>query len=298
MITAITVAELVVSGILSAALYGGLAIGFNVVFGVTKIINFAQGEFLMLGMYAGYFCYVFTGLSPIVAAIPFSLVFFVFGYAIYALILRRVRESNITQPTIAENAELVITLGVSIFLVNVVTFIASPINRAIADPSRLWVISAGGVYVSVWQMVALVYAALVVVALELFFHRTRTGLAMLATAQEPELAYAAGVSVSRTYAFSVAISTAITALSGFMVLEFTSVYPSVGQDFLILSFVIIILGGLGSFVGAFTACVLLGLVQSFAIFFTGAWSYVIVFLVFLLILAFKPTGIFGRMGRV
>lgn len=288
------VAELLVDGVIAGAIYATLAIGLNIVFGVTKVLNFAQGEFMMLGMYATFFLITLTNIPFFLAIIPVFALFFAGGTVIDRFLIRSVRAQG-------EISQIVVMVALSTFLVNVAAYAFSPNFQAVPGASVAFAsISVGFsvIKVTLSQLLLLAYVIVALLGSEYLVMRTKLGLAMRAVSQDKELASAFGVNDERVYMFAFSFSMALTAVGGLMIIPFSPVYPSVGSTFFLIALVVIILGGLGSALGAFIGAMILGIVESFGTFYLGGLSYLTVYAVFVAVLVLRPEGLLGRRTRV
>ncbi|MCL5069229.1 MAG: branched-chain amino acid ABC transporter permease [Thaumarchaeota archaeon] len=283
--------QLVVNGIISGGIYAILAVGLNVIFGVMEVVNFAQGEFMMLGMYAGYFFFTLLGLQPLLAAIPVFFIFFIIGVLIDKGLMARIRDEG-------QNSQVLLTIGLSILLINAANFFWTANNKSIDVAYSGQSIDLFRTHFNIAGLIALGFSLLSLGTLAIFFRRTRFGTAIRAVSQDRDLAAVSGISKRRAYTFTFGLSIALTAVAGLMLLPLSSVYPTIGQDYILFGFVVIVLGGLGSFWGAMWGSLLIGLIQSFSTYYVGGWSYVIVFSLFVLILLFKPQGLMGKRVRI
>jgi branched-chain amino acid transport system permease protein len=283
--------QLLLNGIVSAGIYAVVAVGLNIILGVMGVINFAQGEFMMLGMYAGYFLYTLFGISPIVAIVPVFLIFLVLGFGIDLGIMDRAWKYGIT-------SQIIITIGISTILINLSAFVWTANLRSISVGYALQPINIFGLFLSVAQLVVVIFAIVGLVGLGIFFQRTKIGMAIRAVSQDRDIAAVVGISRKRVYMYSFGLSMGLTAAAGLTLLPLTNIYPTVGQAYLLVAFVVLVLGGMGSYTGAIVGSVIIGEVQSFATFYYGDWSYVFVYLIFIAILLIRPVGLLGTRMRI
>jgi branched-chain amino acid transport system permease protein len=279
-----------VSGVLIGGVYALVALGLTLIFGVLRIINFAHGALMMLGMYATFFLHVRAGLDPYLSILVVGPIFFLVGVALE----RGVIEPNLRAP---ESNQLLLTLGVALFLENLalVLFGADPRSVRLAYVGRG--ILLGDAVVNVPRLVAFAGSVALAFGLWLFLTHTDTGKAIRAAAEEPEGAQLVGIDIRRLYAVAFGLGTAVVAVAGSLVTPFLYVAPDVGDVFNILAFVIVVLGGMGSFIGALLGGFLVGLAESIgAAVLPGSLKQLPIFALFVLVLLFRPNGLFGR-GR-
>jgi branched-chain amino acid transport system permease protein len=281
--------QAVINGLLTGALYALVGMGLALIFGVMRIVNFAHGALLMLGMYVTHVLFTRTGISPYVLFIVTGMVLFAFGYGVYFVLLRCIHGQS-------DFMQILLTLGIGLMCSGAVLLIFGAdyhqINIPLQDRNlRLgphisvnapWVVSFG---------IALVLA----LALYLFVTRTMTGRAARAIAQNRYAAPLMGINVFRVQAISFALGSAAAGIAGALLLPVFYLYPSVGDQFTLKAFVMVVLGGMGSIVGAAFAGLVLGVVENLTSLYWGnEWALAVDFVIFLLVLSLKPSGIFGK----
>ncbi len=280
------VGQAIVSGLLLGGVYALISVGLTLIFGVLGIVNFAQGAMLTLAMYIVYALST-AGLPVYVATILAVPVMFLFGMIVQATLL--------TKLTIGGSHEgpLLVTLGLSLLIINVLLMVFGGRPKAVAAPVD-GSLSILGTVASWPRVLAFLGAAVVAVALKAVLDRTKLGLSIRAVASNSEGAKLVGVDIGRVYALTFGIGAACVAVAGGLMTPFTSLTPSVGEQFTILAFVIVVLGGLGSIVGAMVGGLVIGLVQTVgALYLPGTGSLILVFAVFVMVLFLKPEGLYG-----
>lgn len=281
------ITQSIVTGLLLGGVYALVSVGLTLIFGVLGIVNFAQGSMLTLAMFLVYVMSHSLGLPVYVATIVAIPIMFAFGWVVQFLLLNRLTISG------NENGPLLITLGMSLLIVNLLLMVFG--GRPLSVPSTV----AGsftifGALVSYERLIAFGGALLVAVLLTLALRLTSFGLAIRAVASNSQGAALVGVNVGRVYALTFGIGSACVAVAGGLIAPFISLTPSVGEQFTILAFVIVVLGGLGSVAGATVGGLVIGLVQTVgALYLPGTGSLILVFAVFVLVLFFRPQGMFG-----
>lgn len=282
----------IAGGLALGAIYALVASGLNLIFGVTKIINFAQGALLTVAMYAVYLLHSATGINPYLTLPVIVPVMAGVGYLIYiGLIDRVLGKERISQ--------LLITFGLAMALEHVCMAIWGPDHRSVNAGFGDRVIVLFGVRLTMASIIAMAGSALTVGLLFLFLHRTRTGTAVRAVAQQPESAEFAGIDVRRTYALAFAVGTALAGVAAVLISPIYSIQPEAGDTFGVMAFIVVILGGLGSVFGAAAAGMIIGLAQSlFATLVSVQLSTAFVFLTFIVVMITRPHGLFGRTARV
>lgn len=280
--------QVVLDGIMTGALYALIGMGMALIFGVMRIVNFAHGAFLMLGMYATYILFSRAGMSPYIGFIIAGLILFVFGYLIYVGLLSRVPGSN-------EFMVILLTFGIELIIVDGALLLFGADYHQINFPLKEHNVHIGPhISINAPMLVSFAIALLLAIALYWVVMRTMFGRAARAIAQNPYSAPLMGINVTRVQAIAFGIGAAAAAIAGGLLLPALYVYPEVGGQYNLKSFVMVVLGGMGSITGGAAAGFLLGIVESLTSYYWGnQWALAIDFVIFLLVLSFKPSGLFG-----
>ncbi|SAK91692.1 inner-membrane translocator [Caballeronia hypogeia] len=282
--------QLLVNGLLLGGAYAIISIGLTLIFGVVRVVNFAHGELLMVGMYAVWLLAAKLGWHPYLSAVPVALLLFALGVLIQRFII---------QPLLSADAHIQIfaTVGVSTALVNLALMIFGADVHPVDVSFGTEPLQFGGINVVSGQLITFVAALAVAGGLHLFLQRTYTGRAFRAVAQHRYAASLMGVNVKTTYVLAFGLGAALVGLaSGLLVAQYP-VFPTVGQYFVLTAFVIVVLGGLGSLPGALVGSIVIGLIDSLAGYYISPdMKEVVYFAIFLVILVVRPTGLFG-LGR-
>ena len=280
--------QTLINGLLLGGIYTTIALGLSLVFGVTHVINVAQGEFVMLGAYSAYVLSLFFGVDPLIAIIVIFPVFFVGGYVLQKALINRVIEAP---PLIS----LVMLFSIAIIARNTVLYIWGPDFRSVSTNIPESNIVVYDIYIPMVRLIMFVLAIVSVVCLFLFLQRTKTGLAIRAIAQNKDAAKALGIDINKTYAITFAIGTGLTAIGGVLIATIVSIYPTMGIVYTLFAFFIVVLGGMGDLPGTLIGAFLLGIMQAFVTAYIGIrYTYLVVFMVLYVILVFRPQGILGR----
>lgn len=284
-------AQNLVYGILMGALYGLAAVGLSLVFGVTKFLNVAHGELLMLGGYAGFWLFTLMGVDPFVS-LPLAVVFLVIiGAILYKLTFSRM--VKLDEGAKIQNT-LLVGFGLGLILQNLALRFFTADTRSITTTysGAVWTIL--GVRFPVVRVASMVIALVVVVALQFFLRRTYTGKALRATVENWEAATLMGIDIQRVYLLSFVIGAALAGVAGCLVSVGYSIEPAMGMSWTLKSLVVMVLGGLGSFIGTFIGGIVLGLTESATGYFLSfTYREVVGLVLFLLVLIFRPQGLFG-----
>ena len=289
----IYILEDAINGILMGSIYGLTALGLTVIFGVLKVINFAHGSLLMVGMYVAYWSIQLTGLHPYIALIVVVPVMYLFGYYLQDIVIKPIfkAEKNVREPITV----IIVTTGIWYILDNLTLLIFGPQYRSIENnPLRGGMLEVGDMLISVPKLWGFVAAILTALLIYIFFQKTRIGRAIRATSLDREAASLMGINQYKVYNIAFGIGTAAAGVAAVTLVPFYNVFPTVGVLFDIKGFIIVVLGGLGSIGGAILGGIIIGLIESVAPqFMTATWTEAIVYGLFLVVLFVKPSGLFG-----
>lgn len=292
------------TGVMVGGTYALMCVGLGLIFGVMRVINFAQGDFMMLGMYAAFYAFTYLGVSavfgayvgPIVAAFLAGPIVFVIAWYLHWLLLSRV-SGTAAQGAEAEGhyAQLILTLGIALVLQNGGLIIFGSWPQSVRTPlsNEAWFIDP--VFFNKSRVVAFVVAIGIAMVLYLFMNRSGYGKALRAAADNPDAAIYMGIDVDRAHRMAFAIGIGLTAVAGGLVAMYYPFQPYVGLEFVIIMYTGVVLGGLGSIMGAFWGGMTVGLVQQLStLILPIQLQNTAIFVVFLLIVMFRPQGLFGR----
>jgi len=286
-VTSGLVLQAVISGILLDGVYGLVASGLTLIFGVLRIINFAHGAVMMLAMYASYWLFVLYGVDPYASVLITAPLFFAIGAGIEKALIEPNRAA-------AEHNQLLLTLGLALFIENLALVLWQGDFRTLRVPYASASFVIGEALVELPRLIAAAGAVLMAVALFAFLRLTDLGKAIRALAEEPEGAMLVGIDVARIRATAFGIGAACAAVAGALITPFFYVAPDVGESFNIMAFVVVVLGGMGNFVGALLGGLIVGLAESLgAALLPGSLKQLVVFVIFVLVLLFRPQGLFG-----
>jgi branched-chain amino acid transport system permease protein len=279
--------QTIVNGLLTGSIYSLVAIGLTLIYGVMIILNFAHGEFLMLGMYVAFWMFTLFGMDPYLAIPIAALLIFGLGALIQSGLVQRVLDAHPLN-------QIILLLGVSTLVIGLVQFFWTAEPRVVRVPYETEVFVLGDVRFSIPRTIAFFAAMFISLMLYLFLQHTRTGSAIRAVSQSRVGALLMGINVKNTYMLTFGIGAAVTAIGGVLLTPNYRMIPTVGQGFAVTAFVVVVLGTMGNFIGAFVGGLIIGLVEAFAGFFIGGDLKIVAsMLVFILILLFKPSGLFG-----
>jgi len=274
-----------ISGLLLGGVYALLAGGLNLIFGVMRVINLAHGELLMLGAYTTFWLFARTGMNPVLSLLLSIPLLFLLGALVQRLLVGRV----VRRPLLIS---LLMTFGLSLFLTGLAQQLWTNDYRSV--PYLSGSIGVAGLAVSRPRLVAFAVALVLSAATYAFLRWGRWGRALRATAQNPDAALACGVNVDRARLLAFALGAALAGAAGTLAAFMYTVFPEMGHTFMLKAFAVIVLGGMGSFAGAFLAALLLGLVEAYAaIWTTTQIAEAIIYLLLVLALLLRPNGLFG-----
>ncbi len=280
---------ILVTGVLLGGVYGLVSIGLNLIFGVIRIVNFAQGELVMLGMYGTALAYYALGLHPYVALFLVTPALFLFGILIQRLVMQPLQREPMMQ--------IFASFGLLIMLQNIVLGITRGEGINVRTPFTDTVLSFGGINVSVARLNVLIAVTVIAIALAWFLRRTMYGKAIRAVIQDREAARLMGINVEAVYLLTFGLGAALAGLAGAMLAPLYTLSPFIGSNFIFAAFAVVVLGGLGSVTGAYIGGFIVGIVEVAAGYYIDPeLKQAIWFLIFVLMLVIRPAGLMGRVG--
>jgi branched-chain amino acid transport system permease protein len=289
-----SIIQILINGLLTGAYYGLAALGLTLIFGVIKVINFAHGSMLMVGMFAAYWIVTLTGWNPYTSLLLVVPMLFLFGYALQGIVIKPILQS---QREVREPTEVIIvTTGVWYILDNLALMIfgAEYRNAQTALTGQVFFLG-DDILVPKAQLFGLIITMVTAGLLVGFLKFTKMGMSIRAASLDRDAASLMGINQYRVYNIAFGIGTAIMGIVGCVLVPFYSVYPTVGVVFDVKCFIIVVLGGLGSIPGALIGGVIVGLIESvFPMFMASTWTELIVYAVFLVVLFVMPAGLFGE----
>jgi branched-chain amino acid transport system permease protein len=278
----------VLSGLLVGGVYALIGIGLTIIFGVMRIINFAHGDLLMLGMYATWFIFTKTGLDPYIALVLVIPLMFAFGALLQKVFVNRVLNA------LPQN-QILLTIGLGLIMSNSMMLAFTSDYRILTTSYSSSSFDVAGLSVSQPLLLSFLITAAMTAALFWFLQRTDTGQAIRATAQDREAAQLMGINVQWTGILAFGIGSALAGAAGTLIAPTYYIYPQVGGAFTLKAFVIVVLGGMGSIVGATLGGLIIGVTESLAaIYVASGLKELVVFVLFLALLLFRPAGLLGK----
>lgn len=286
------IAQNLIFGILTGALYGLAAAGLSLVFGVLRVLNVAHGELVMIGGYASFWLFALLGLDPFLSLPLVVPLMFLVGLGLHQGLFSRVQTLE-EEPRIKNS--LLIGFGLSLALHNLAIRLWTADDRSITTAYSGATLTLSGLVFPVVRLGALAAAFVAIFALDLFLRRTYIGQAIRATAEDWEAAVLMGIDIRRTYLIAFALGSALAGTAGTLVSVGYSINPAIGLEWTLKALIVVVLAGLGSMPGTLLAGLLLGLAESVsALLIGGAYREVVALVLFLLVLMIRPQGLFGR----
>jgi branched-chain amino acid transport system permease protein len=306
--------QALVAGLLVGGLYGLMCVGLAIIFGIMRVINFAQGDFMMLGMYVTYYIFISLGVmgltgsqfGPYLAILITVPIMFAVGYLVHYFLISKVTGSR-TAALDGEGhyAQLILTLGIALVLQNggmmlfgpQLVSIRTPLSSSAWELGPLWG-DAVSIFVNKGRGIAALLSLVVIGLLAMLITRTRLGKSLRAAADNPVASSYMGIDVNRAYRIAFALGTCITALAGGLLATNFPFHPFVGLEFVIIMYAGVVLGGIGSILGAFWGGMVIGLVQQLSsLVLPTQLQNAAIFVFFLLIVILRPQGFFGRVSE-
>ena len=283
------IGQALTNGLIVGLLYLLMAIGFTLVFGVMRVVNFAHGEFYMLGAFSAYVCVTKLQLPFLAAVLATFVLTLIIGWLIEVVVMKGFRGDELNG--------MIATIGLAMILQNGALMIFGPDPQSM-PPVAEGVVSLGPVMLPMSRLYVVAFSIVVLVVLYVFLMHSKGGRALRAVVQDIEIANAQGIRSQFMYPLGFGIGVALAAIAGALMAPVFSVSPSIGSTPLLKAFIVVILGGLGSIPGAALAALLLGVFESVAnTFMSGSFSDMLLFGFVMLMLIFRPAGLLGKAGR-
>lgn len=280
--------QVLINGILLGGIYVTIAVGLNVIYGVMRIINYAQGDFLMIGMYIAYWLFILLGMIPYLAIIPVAITLFGMGFLLFFYIVKPVLK-------LPYESQILTFVGIIFILQNFALIVWTADYRSVNIPHLRYPIVLGDLYIPLGRLLTLILSVVITLLVYFFFKNAKFGKFIIAASQDPLGAEIIGIDTSAVKAVATGLGIALAGIGGCILLPIYYVYPYVGTRLGILGFIIITLGGLGSFIGAIVGSFIIGLIESFVgTYFSSELAFAAALLLYIIILLIKPKGLFGE----
>ena len=276
------------SGVLVGGVYALIGVGMTLIFGVMRVINFAHGDLLMLGMYLAWGLFKAYGLDPYASLILTAPLMFLWGALLQKVFINRVLDA------LPQN-QILLTIGLGLIMSNAVMLKYTSDYQILTTSYSSSSFQVGGLSVSLPLLGSFLVTVAITAALFWFLSRTDTGQAIRATAQDRDAAQLMGINVQRMSVLAFGLGTALAGIAGALLAPTYYIFPQVGGPFTLKAFVVVVLGGMGSVVGATLGGVLIGVTESLsAVYVASGLKELVVYVLFLLVLVFKPAGLLGK----
>lgn len=286
----LSLAQAITKGLLTGMVYGLMALGLSVIFGVMRVVNFAHGEIMVVGMYLAWLAFEYLQVSPMLSLPLIALIFFGAGYALQRVLI----SPFIGRP---EHQQFLLLLAIAILLVNACLVVAGPDARGVQMESQFDSYELGPFVFDAVRLHAALTAVVIAGLLWLFFTRTRTGKSIRAAADNNLGALVVGLDVRRLYAFTFGVGAACVGAAGALMITIIPVTPFLAAEYTLLAFVIVIVGGLGSMTGALAGGLLIGVSEAVAgLLLQPSLKSMVSFGILILVLLLRPQGLFGKSG--
>jgi len=279
--------QLFIQGILMGGIYGLIALGLSLIFGVMGVINFAHGPMMVMGMYISYWIFVLLGIDPYVSLLLVAAAIFVLGYVIQSSVVNRILDYP-------EAMQVLPLVAMGLVLENMALLLWGPDHRSPDTALSLKTIWIGSAVIDVSRLMAFGLSAVITLLIILFLKKTHTGKCIRAAADNRTGSILVGINVNRINNLSFGLGAATTGAAGALLLPLMPLSPHLGHDFTLTAFIVVILGGLGSLMGAMVGGLVLGVAESMAtLFLPATLKQVVSFGILIVIMLFRPQGIFG-----
>ena len=282
--------QLTINGLLQGGIYSLISIGLTLIFGVTRIVNFAHGEFLMLAMYATYFLFQLAGIDPYLSLLFVTPLLFVVGLVAERLVIHPI----LNAPSFMQ---IFSTVGLSLALQNAALFFFTADYRSVKTAYSAKALPIGELLISLPRLIAFLASLLISCLTFLLLKKTYMGKAIRAVAQNRMASTLMGIDIRRIYLLTFGLGAALVGVAGAVLMPVYYVFPTVGGLFVLTAFVVVVLGGMGNITGAFVGGLIIGLVESYSGFYLATQlKEAVYFAIFILVLLLKPSGLFGIVG--
>ncbi|MFB0521474.1 MAG: branched-chain amino acid ABC transporter permease [Desulfatiglandales bacterium] len=287
----VTILDVVIAGLLMGGIYALVAVGLSLQYGVARVLNVAHGEFIMLGAFITWSLYTMVGINPLLSLVICAPTVFIIGFILYRTVFTRLRTSS-ASPAAFEGNSMLACFGLLFIIQNVAILIWGADIKGytfLAFPVNFW-----GAVFAANRLVTLVFALVIGAVFYLFLARTRLGKAIRAAAQDPGTAGLVGVNINQVLALCFGFGALMAGLGGTLISMSYKIQPTMGLEYTIIALIVIVLGGLGSIPGSFIGGFILGLVGSIVTYIEPGLALVAYYVIFILLLLARPTGILGK----
>jgi branched-chain amino acid transport system permease protein len=287
----VTFLDIVIGGLIMGGIYALIAVGLSLQYGVGRVLNVSHGEFIMLGAFATWTLYTVFGISPLISLVICGPVLFVIGFMIHRTLFQYLRGTSESIGAFADSS-LLASFGLLFIIQNVALLIWKADIRGYSYLESS--VSIFGALFAAHRLVALLFAVVISLAFYSFLTRTRLGKAIRAAAEDAETAQAMGVNIHRVLAVCFGLGALMAGFAGVLISMIYEMRPTMGLEYTIIAIIVVVLGGLGSITGSLIGGFILGLIGSIVTYVDAGLSLIAYYVIFILLLLIKPTGLFGK----
>jgi len=287
----VTFLDVVIGGLIMGGIYALIAVGLSLQYGVGRVLNVSHGEFIMLGAFATWTLYTVFGISPLISLVICGPVLFVIGFIIHRTLFQYLRGKSESIGAFADSS-LLASFGLLFIIQNVALLIWKADIRGYSYLESS--VSIFGALFAAHRLVALLFAVGISLAFYYFLTRARLGKAIRAAAEDPETAQVMGVNIHRVLAICFGLGALMAGFAGVLISMMYEMQPNMGLEYTIIAIIVVVLGGLGSITGSLIGGFILGLIGSIVTHFDAGLSLIAYYVIFILLLLIKPTGLFGK----
>ncbi|UCG65729.1 MAG: branched-chain amino acid ABC transporter permease [Deltaproteobacteria bacterium] len=287
----VTFLDVVIGGLIMGGIYALIAVGLSLQYGVGRVLNISHGEFIMLGAFATWTLYTILGISPLISLVICGPGMFIIGFFIHRTLFQYLRGKSESIGAFADSS-LLASFGLLFIIQNIalITWKADIRGYSYLESS----VSILGAMFAANRLVALLFAVVISLAFYFFLTRARLGKAIRAAAEDPETAQVMGVNIHRVLAICFGLGALMAGFAGVLISMMYEMQPNMGIEYTIIAIIVVVLGGLGSITGSLIGGFLLGLIGSIVTYFDAGLSLIAYYVIFILLLLVRPTGIFGK----
>jgi branched-chain amino acid transport system permease protein len=287
----LVILDVVIGGLIMGGVYALIAVGLSLQYGVGKVLNISHGEFIMVGAFATWSLYTFLGISPLLSLVICGPAFFIIGFFIHRTLFQYLRDKAESLGAFADSS-LLASFGLLFIIQNIALLIWKADIRGYSylDSS----VSILGALFAANRLIALLFAVGISLAFYFFLTRSRLGKAIRAAAEDPMTAQVMGVNIHRVLAICFGLGALMAGLAGPLISMMYEIQPAMGLEYTIIAIIVVVLGGLGSITGSLIGGFILGLIGSIVTYYDAGLSLVAYYVIFILLILVKPTGIFGK----
>ena len=287
----VEILDIVIAGLLMGGIYALIAVGLSLQYGVARVLNIAHGEFIMLGAFFTWWLYKVFGVNPLVSLAICGPIVFIIGFILYRTLFTRLRTSS---PSLAafESKSMLASFGLLFIIQNVAILVWGADVKGYSYLS--YGVNLGGAIFAANRLVTLLFAVIIGAVFYLFLALTRLGKAIRAAAQDPEVAELMGVNINQVLALCFGFGALMAGIGGSLISICYPIQPTMGFQYTMIAIIVVVLGGMGSIPGSFIGGFSLGLVGSIVTYIEPGLSLVAYYVIFMLLLLVRPTGILGK----